>query len=109
MIAYDGCHVWHAAVAHFYSAPIEELVVAVVFGEMLVDQAEEFLGHIRGYALVKWWVEPYDFALAGLFLGVLPLWFAVRKAAAKTRFPECILICWFGMVELFLVAVCCRS
>ena len=48
MVAYVGCHVWHAALTHFYSDPVEELTVAIVLRQMSVDQADELFGHISG-------------------------------------------------------------
>ena len=56
----NGAHIAHAAVANFYSAPVEYFVVSVVPGEVFAHQLQELLANIGGNVLVKWWVKPDD-------------------------------------------------
>ena len=35
--AYNSSHVWHTTVANFYRVSVEKLMVAVMFGKMLIN------------------------------------------------------------------------
>ena len=60
MAADDGCHIQHTAVATFDVIPVEQLMVPMVTGKVLIYNLEELLGNVGSNNQVVWWVEADD-------------------------------------------------
>ena len=76
MAADYSCDIPHTAISNLHIISIEQLVIPMGAGKMLVHERQEFVGNVSCDVLVVWWIEPYNFALALLFvtsrlLGVL--------------------------------------
>ena len=57
-------HVPYATVADFNGVSIKDFTQDVVFGEMHVDQLQEFLARICLYRFTVWGVKPQNVAMS---------------------------------------------
>ena len=52
------------------------IIMGIVFGEMLIDELEEFLAYVSFHWLIEWWIEPnyppfvfvFTFGCSGCFI-----------------------------------------
>ena len=54
----NGPYVIHATVAAFDVASVKQLVVSMVFGEMLIQEPQKLSCNVGGNIHVEWWIEP---------------------------------------------------
>ena len=102
MVPDDRGHVWQTAVAAFNIVPIEQLVIFVMFGEMLVYQPQKLFGNVCCHILVVWWVKPNNvtFSLFFLFLRL----FIIFHAFWVTTVFEGLCIWRFGFFKHLSIA-----
>ena len=60
----EAFHVPYATVADFNGVSIKDFTQDVVFGEMHVDQLQEFLARICLYRFTVWGVKPQNVAMS---------------------------------------------
>ena len=71
MVSDDTCHIWHATVANLDIVSIEKLAVFMMSRELLVNETYQYSTDVGFHIDTIWWIEPYNFLLRFLHVGML--------------------------------------
>ena len=63
----NSYHVAHTAIASFHIVSVEQLVIPMVAGEVLVYDRWKWFCNIGFNVYIEWWIEPYYVTLRCLF------------------------------------------
>ena len=102
MVVDDLFGVVHTAVTDFDGVAVKYFAEAVIFREMFVDQAEEFVSDIGADVLAEWRVVPGDVASLPVFAFGSHGGFVVEGVLISAFF-KCFLVRRGGFVELSFV------
>ena len=97
----DGSHVVHTAVAALDIVPVEQLMVPLMFREMLVHKREELACYVSRDVLVEWGLNQVTLRLR---ISLITLLINVLHITVETAFPEGPLVDGVCPVELLSIA-----
>ena len=106
MVLNYGLHIFCAAVPNFYCFSVKQLMQWVFWGEVFIEDSEEFVSKICGKVAVEEWVVPdYIFVFAfSLFLSLISRAFGLilfELLIVPTIFQR-LMIVFFTFVKYFL-------
>ena len=58
MVLNNVCHVLHTAITYFNVIPIKQLVIFMVFWEVLVKDSQKYFANLGLHVEAKQWIEP---------------------------------------------------
>ena len=58
MVLNNACHVMHATIAYFNVTPVKQLVIFMMFWEVLVKESQKYFANVGLHVGAKRWIEP---------------------------------------------------